>query len=109
MRPLRVRIGGARHWGDPTLGIYLDVDDWQSTVSQLREALSIVSSPNSVYRPHVTLTHPRTTPTAVAIAAWQTLEDWHLDAEIQVGTIDVIEHDGARWRTLQQVTLTQGA
>ena len=108
VRPLRVRIGGTRNWGDPTRGIYLDVDDWHATVSELREALSIVGSLNSVYRPHVTLTHPRTTPAEVAFAAWRTLEGWRLDADIQVGTIDVIEHDGARWRTFQQVTLTQG-
>jgi len=109
VRQLRVRIGGTRHWGDPTRGIYLDVDDWQSTVSELREALSIVVSPSSVYRPHVTLTHPRTTPAEVAFAAWRTLEVWRLDADVQVGTIDVIEHDGTRWRTLQQVTLAQHA
>ena len=101
---LRVRIGGARHWGDPSRGIYLEVSDLHSTVSRLRELISVADSPDTVYEPHVTLTHPRTTPPEVARDAWAELDGWTLDAEIQIDVIDLIQHDGVAWRTLDRVT-----
>lgn len=102
--PLRVRIGGARHWGDPSRGIYLEMSDLHSTVSRLRELISVADSPDTVYEPHVTLTHPRTPPPEVARDAWAELDGWTLDAEIQIDVIDLIHYDGVAWRTLDRVT-----
>lgn len=104
-QPLRVRIGRTRCWGEPSLGIYLDVDDCHGTVRALREALSIHSPPDMVFHPHVALTHPRTTPLDMAEAAWSTLETWQLDTEVEVNSFDVIELDGLAWRTVRTVIL----
>jgi 2'-5' RNA ligase len=82
--PLRVRIGRAQCWGEPSLGIYLGVEDSDGTVRALREALLIHSPPGTPFHPHVTLTHPRTTPADRAVAAWSTLESWRLDTEVEV-------------------------
>lgn len=104
-QPLRVRIGRARCWGEPSLGIHLDVDDCHGTVRALREALSIPSPPDMVFHPHVTLTHPRTTPLDMAEAAWSTLGTWQLDTEVEVNSLDVIELDGLAWRTVRTLIL----
>lgn len=106
-QPLRVRIGRARCWGEPSLGIYLDVEDCHETVRALREALSIHSPPDMLFHPHVTLTHPRTTPLDRAEAAWSTLETWQLDTDIEVNSLHVIELDGLVWRTVRRVVLAE--
>lgn len=106
-QPLRVRIGRARCWGEPSLGIYLDLEDSHGTVRALREALSIHSPPDMLFHPHVTLTHPRTTPLDRAEAAWSTLETWQLDTEVEVNSLDVIELDGLAWRTVRRVILAE--
>ena len=106
-QPFRVRIGRARCWGEPSLGIYLDVEDSHGTVRALREALSIHSPPDMLFHPHVTLTHPRTTPLDRAEAAWSALETWQLDTEVEVNSLDVIELDGLAWRTVRRVILAE--
>jgi 2'-5' RNA ligase len=106
-QPLRVRIGRAQCWGEPSLGIYLDVDDSHGTVRALREALSIHSPPDRLFHPHVTLTHPRTTPPERAVTAWSTLKTWRLDTEVEVRSVDVIELDGLAWRTVRSVILAE--
>jgi len=58
-----------------------------------------------VYVPHVTLTHPRTTSPEVAVAAWDELCGWTLDAVVSIDEVDVIEYDGLAWRTVHQVSL----
>jgi 2'-5' RNA ligase len=106
-RALRVRVGGAQCWGEPSLGIYLDVEDSHGTVRALRAALSIHSPPDTPFHPHVTLTHPRTTPPDTAVAAWSTLESWRLDTDVEVSSLDVIELDGQKWRTVRRVILAE--
>ncbi len=106
-RPLGVRIGRALCWGEPSLGIYLDVEDSHGTVSATREALLIHSPPDMPFHPHVTLTHPRTTPTETAVAAWSALETWRLDIEVEIDSLDVIELDGEAWRTVRRVILAE--
>ncbi len=60
-----------------------------------------------LFHPHVTLTHPRTTPLDRAEAAWSTLETWQLDTEVEVNSLDVIELDGLAWRTVRRVILAE--
>jgi 2'-5' RNA ligase len=107
-RPLRVRITRARVWGEPSLGIYLDVEDSHGTVRGLREALVIDNQPDMSFRPHVTLTHPRTTPPEIADTAWSALESWRLDIEVEIGSLDVVEFDGRAWQTVRKVILGEG-
>jgi 2'-5' RNA ligase len=103
--PLRVRIGGVRRWGDPSGGIYLTVDDVDETVRVARRVLSVAESPGVVYVPHVTLTHPRTTPLDAAVAAWDELAGWTVDEFVSIDAVDVIEDDGLGWRTVRRVRL----
>lgn len=104
-RPIRVRIGRSLCWGEPSLGIYLDVEDVNGTVRAIRDALSIHNPPDMPFHPHVTVTHPRTTPSETADTAWSALETWRLDIEVEISSLDVIELDGPVWRTVRQVTL----
>ena len=103
--PLRVRIGGVRNWGAPTGGIYLNVDDFDETVSLARRRLSVEEAPGVEYLPHVTLTHPRTTSPDMAVAAWDELDGWTLNEFVSIDAVDVIEYDGLAWRTIRQVSL----
>jgi 2'-5' RNA ligase len=103
--PLRVRIGGARNWGEPSGGIYLSVDDFDETVRTARRTLFVVEPPGVAYVPHVTLTHPRTTPPEIAEAAWAELDGWTVNEFVSIEALDVIEYDGLAWRTARRVAL----
>jgi len=102
---LRVRIGGVRCWGQPSLGIYLEVEDADGALDSLRDSLGVGSESAVPFTPHVTLTHPRTTPQERADEAWTALSAWRIDSDIEVSLIDVIEHDGTRWTSAHQLLL----
>lgn len=103
--PLVVHIGGVRNWGTPAEGIYLSVVDVEDSVARTRRRLSLSDPAGVEYAPHVTLTHPRTTPPDVAAAAWAELEGWSLDAIVSINALDEIEYDGLAWRTVRKVSL----
>jgi 2'-5' RNA ligase len=102
---VRLRIGGVQCWGRPSLGIYLEVEDADGALDSLRDSLGVERESAVPFTPHVTLTHPRTTPVERAQEAWTALSAWRLDRDIEIGSIDVIEHDGTRWRSTHHMLL----
>lgn len=76
--PAEVQLTAAHCWGEPSMGIYLGVEDERNDIARLRSALAGEDTPGVNYEPHVTLVHSRTTTAERSSDAWRKLAAWRL-------------------------------
>jgi 2'-5' RNA ligase len=103
--PFDVRLTHADRWGPSRFGAYLHVDDPDSAVRDLHEAIAELESPawaRVEYRPHVTLVHGRTVSEEEAEVAWHALEGFVAGWDLPVDAVDVIELVEPRWRLVER-------
>ncbi len=96
--PFTLRVGSPRCWGEPAGGIYLPVFDGTDALGGLRERLGAVAPAGVTYRAHVTITHLRTTPIAMANAAWRALEHRAIGGEWIVRELNLVRFTDDGWR-----------
>lgn len=107
--PLVVRLGVVSCWGhDPAAGTYLPVDDVNGAITAIRPRGA--ADGLHEYRPHVTLTHPRTAAADDAASLWLRpagQEIWS-DA-ITIDAVAAIRQDGETWKVIATVGRSGGS
>jgi hypothetical protein len=101
--PLQLHIGRPRCWGKPEAGTYCEVIDAANGLGRIRSTLGVTEAEGVVFKPHVTLTHPTTT--RDPSQAWTAIRTIAVDAAVTVESLHVVEFDGMRWRSVEEVRL----
>jgi len=95
--PLRLRVSRSARWIAPDPGLFLVVDDPQSDLRRLREAL--LGPERATYRAHVTLLHRDSiTSQAQVDEAWASLGDIDLAQDFIVEELIVHDLADGVWR-----------
>jgi 2'-5' RNA ligase len=103
--PFRIRLTHADRWGPSRHGAYLHVEDPDSAVRGLQEAVAGLESPawaRGGFRPHVTLVNGRTVSEEQAEAAWRALDGFVAGWELTVAAVDLVELVEPRWRLVER-------
>lgn len=100
-----LRLGDVVHDGDPSDGVFIEVDDVEGAWARLRR-LAVASSGEAAHDvpPHVTIVHPRTS--ALGALAWTELGGLRMPStSLDFTSIAVTAFDGRRWRTVGERSL----
>jgi hypothetical protein len=103
--PFTLELERPQCWGGPAGGIYFPVVDEAGALDELRARLGAVAPAGVTYRPHVTITHPRTTPADRALAAWAGLADLSVPGRWTVRELCVVTFVGEHWEIVQRAGL----
>lgn len=103
--PFTLDLERPQCWDGPAGGVYLPVVDEAGVLDGLRARLGATSPAGVTYRPHVTITHPRTTPADRALAAWAELADLSAPGRWTVRELCVVAFVDERWKIVQRAGL----